>query len=275
MGVKYWLSLAIIALGVSVPAAAANIKLYLKDGTYQLVREYQVLTDRVKFYSTDRADWEEIPLELVDLKKTESEIKEREQALREEAKSNDEEEKAERAAVREVRRIPMEPGAYHVEGDKIVAMKVGEVHVVDNKRRNVLKVLSPIPMVTGKSWLEMDGLHSPTRFDNMPEIYLRLSEEERFAFIKMGEHNGNRVLENITVVPVSKEIVEEPDIVPTYHKLDGEMLYKIWPQKPLENGEYAVVEYTEGKVNMQSWDFGVGPAAAEPQKSKAPSKKHK
>jgi hypothetical protein len=70
MHVKYWLGLAIIAAGLSVPAAAANIKLYLKDGTYQLVREYLVLSDRVKFYSSDRADWEEMPLVLVDLKKT-------------------------------------------------------------------------------------------------------------------------------------------------------------------------------------------------------------
>ena len=34
-------------------------------------------------------------------------------------------------------------------------------------------------------------------------------------------------------------------------------LYKIWPQDPLEKGEYAVVEYTEGKLNIRMWDFRV------------------
>jgi hypothetical protein len=37
----------------------------------------------------------------------------------------------------------------------------------------------------------------------------------------------------------------------------AEGLYKIWPMKPLEPGEYAVVEYTDGKVNLQIWDFGI------------------
>jgi len=38
-------------------------------------------------------------------------------------------------------------------------------------------------------------------------------------------------------------------------------LYKIWPTKPLEPGEYAVVEYTDGKVNIQVWDFAHDPNA--------------
>ena len=35
----------------------------------------------------------------------------------------------------------------------------------------------------------------------------------------------------------------------------AEGLYKIWPEKHLTPGQYAVVEYTEGKVNIQIWDF--------------------
>lgn len=254
-----FLAVVVLLCGFSLPVCAA-VKLYLRDGTYQLVREYQVVSDRVKFYSTDRGEWEEIPLELVDLKKTEAEIKQRKEMEREDAQANAEEDRAERQAAREVRSVPPDPGAYLVRNGTVVPMKVGEVKVVDNKRRNVLKVLSPVPMISGKSTLEMDGAHSQTVIqDPMPEFYIRLSEEERFGIIKMGEHKGNRVLENITIVPVTKEMIEEPTIVPNFHQQAGDMLYKIWPQKPLEPGEYAVVEYTEGKVNMQSWDFRIAP----------------
>jgi hypothetical protein len=34
-------------------------------------------------------------------------------------------------------------------------------------------------------------------------------------------------------------------------------LYKIWPKEKLEPGEYAVVEYTENKLNIQVWDFAI------------------
>ena len=73
----------------------------------------------------------------------------------------------------------------------------------------------------------------------------------------MGERKGNRVVENITIIPVSKEAVEEPNMVPTFRRQIAEGLYKIWPKEPLPAGEYAVVEYSEGKLNIQVWDFRI------------------
>ena len=52
---------------------AANVKLYMTDGSYHIVREYQVQPDRVHFYSVERSQWEDIPLDLVDLKRTTAE----------------------------------------------------------------------------------------------------------------------------------------------------------------------------------------------------------
>ena len=96
--------LAIFALALT--ALAANIKLYLSDGTYQIVREYKVLPDRVRYYSIERGDWEEIPLDLVDIKKTETEAAARQSVLEKDAKALAEEEAATREMKKESRVSP-------------------------------------------------------------------------------------------------------------------------------------------------------------------------
>ena len=75
-------------LAFATIAWAANIKLYLKDGGYHIVREYKVEKDRVRFYSIERGDWEEMPLDLIDLKRTETEAAERKAELEKDAKKS-------------------------------------------------------------------------------------------------------------------------------------------------------------------------------------------
>ena len=244
----------------TILGSAATIKLYLKDGSYQLAREYKVEDDRVKYYSTERGEWEEIPLALADIPRTESEIKSREDAVREETAAQAAEEKAEREAQKEVQRIPVEQGVYLVEGDALKPIKAAEAKIVNNNRRTVLKVLSPLPVVTGKQWLELDGAHSANITTNpRQEFYIRLAQEERFGIVRMSDHKGNRVVEKLTIIPVTKDVVEEPDLVETFRKQVADGLFKIWPEKDLQPGEYGVVEYTEGKVNVQTWDFAYRP----------------
>lgn len=251
----------IALLMLAATALAVNVKLYLKDGSYQLVREYRVEADRVRFYSIERSQWEEIPLDLVDLKRTQTEVAERQAVLAKEAKIISEEERAEHAMQDEIGKIPQSPGAYYVEEGAVKSIPAGDVKVHNNKRRGVLKALSPLPVVTGKATLELDGPHSPQVLTNPEqEFYLQLSGEDRFGIIKLTPDRGERVVEKLTIIPVTKDIVEEPVEVETFRKqLTPDGLYKIWPQKPLPPGEYAVMEYTPGKVNMQVYDFSMRP----------------
>src|ERR1700730_11704839 len=50
----------------STTALPRGKKLILKDGDFQLVREYHVEGDRVRYYSVDSRQWEEMPAALVD-----------------------------------------------------------------------------------------------------------------------------------------------------------------------------------------------------------------
>jgi hypothetical protein len=253
--------LAVFCLAV-LPALAANLKLYLKDGSYHVVREYQVEKDRVRFYSVERSEWEEIPLDLVDLVKTQGEVKERQEVLEKETKFLTAEDEAARQQREEVARVPADPGVYRMDGKDLKPIKQAEAKAVTNKGRNILKVLSPLPIVAGKQTVEIDGESSSNVLaDPQPEFYFRLAFPERFAILKLSPKKGARVVQTWQIMPVTNEIVEEQEIIPTLNREPDSGLYKIWPTEPLKPGEYAVVEYSAGQRNIQIWDFAYRPAA--------------
>ena len=251
---KLLLALAILACA----AWAANLKLYMKDGSYHIVREYQVQPDRVHFYSVERSGWEDVPLDLVDLKRTRSEAAEREASLEEDAKVMAQEEKAERDLAREKTRIPQDPGAYWLLGNEAQVMKLADSTIHTDKGRAVLKKLSPVPAFNGKATLEIGGAHSLNVFtDPEQEFYLQLSDLERFGIARLTVKGAVRIVEKVTTLAVVNEIVEEPTMVEILKRELASGLYKIWPKEKLEPGEYAVVEYTENKLNIQVWDFAI------------------
>ncbi|MGQ9633858.1 MAG: hypothetical protein ACUVXB_06380 [Bryobacteraceae bacterium] len=256
-----------------VLAATAGFRLYLKDGSYHLVREYQVEGDRVRYYSTERGDWEEIPLDLLDLKRTEEERRQRQQALEKEASIFSAEEAARRELLREIARVPQEPGVYLIEGERLRVLKQAESKAVTNKGRTVLKVLTPVPLIAGEATVELDGTRSPETVDTpQPEFYFRVAAEERFGIFKLTPKEDSRVVQKWTIMPVTNEILEEQQEVQIFRRQLEPGLYKIWPMDPLEPGEYAVVEYTPGQKNIQVWDFAWRPAGQETApKKKAPS----
>jgi hypothetical protein len=255
--------LAFLLLAVFAAWAAINVKLYLKDGGYHLVREYQVQSDRVRYYSVERSQWEEIPLDLVDLKRTQTEAAARQEKLEKDAKSLTEEAEARKALQKEVLRIPQDPGVYWLEGSETRTIKAAESTVHTDKGRKILRYLTTMPqMMNGKGTLEIQGAHSLNVFtDPAQEFYLQLSESEGFGIVRLASSkSGVRVVEDLTFIPATKDVEEQLDPVDIIQlELAPGGLYKIWAKEPLRAGEYAVVQYTLGTMNIQVWDFGIKP----------------
>lgn len=252
----------VIALVLAASAfAGETIRLYLKDGTYQLATEYKVVKDRVSYMSAERGEWEELPLEMVDLDRTKKEIAQHQADLKADAKAQAEEDAALKNAAQEVEEIPEAPGVYYIHNDKLEAVKVGESKIVNDKRRQMWKVLSPIPMVSGKATLEISGDSSSTIINNpRPEFFFRLSDIERFGIVKLTPtKKDSRIVETINIIPVTKEIEQQMQEVAAFKKMVGDNVYRIWPENDMQPGEYALVEYTEGldHINTQVWDFKI------------------
>jgi len=240
----------------TVLCAAVNFKLYLKDGSDQLVREYQVEDGRVRYYSVDRSDWEEIPRDLVDLEKTERERQRLEALRRERAEEDRTERKAEREFRTELHKVPLEDGVYSVSGDEALPMKQAEPKTKGNKRRSILKAITPIPVVAGKATVEIDGTRAELVVaDPRPAFYIRLEKTERFGIVRLRLKKESRVVEDVTIVPVTKETIEEQKEVEVFRQQLAPGVYKVWPVEPIEEGEYAVVQFTQDKMNIQVWDF--------------------
>jgi flagellar motor protein MotB len=177
-----------------VPGMATNHRLILKDGTYQLVRKYEIVGDRVRYISIERSgDWEELPENLVDWDATRkwerdhtAQQEEPSDAMKE-AADIDREEAAERDAARARRpevakglELPDEDGVFGLdtyEGNpELVEMMPLELNA-NTKSRHGLSTLNP--MAPSNASLELDGAHAKVHFHvNDPVIYLSLNARD-------------------------------------------------------------------------------------------------
>lgn len=184
-----------LPLKPDLPNTGANHRLILKDGTYQLVRKYEIVGDRVRYISVERGgDWEELPLELVDWDATrkwerdhttssvDASAGETSPAMKEaadidkEAAAEREEEKARMPEVANGLELPNEDGVFALdtyEGTpELVELLPTELNA-NAKTKHGLSTLNPL--AGQKASLELEGAHAKVHLHvNDPAIYLSL-----------------------------------------------------------------------------------------------------
>jgi hypothetical protein len=260
-------------------------KLILKDGTFQIVREYQRNGDRVRYFSQERGDWEELPAALVDWDATAKEEAASEKsanALAEKIHTQEEAKRLDNVAdidaslqVGSGAFLPQAEGMFVVEGKSVrVLLQVGSATRTD-RLRTVEQILSPVPIVPGKQRVMIDGEHAKLRLKSTtPEFYLREAppDPERASPIERssrpGESGPDVVLLRVKTIHNARELE-------SIRTLFGETIsaninevaiqrwevatnvYRFTLGEALTPGEYVIAEVLPGGLNYFVWDFGV------------------
>lgn len=288
------------ALLTSTTAAQQHTKrLILKDGSYQLATKWEVKGERVRYFSSERAEWEEVPNSMVDWQATEKYELDRTSGrtapeglkLNKEEGAEEKEEAAKSPSVAPGLRLPVDGGIWLLDNyqsqPQLVELQQSNVEVNRNRKRNILRgAINPI--AGSKQTIELEGLHSPGNAHALlPSIYINVAQEDastngaetesenaasnepkqpalpwdRFHIVRLQTKQGKRVVGDITIAVYGKAS-QEQDVVPTTsEKLTSDWV-KLTPTKELVPGEYAVVEML-GKqgMNFYVWDFRADPAA--------------
>jgi hypothetical protein len=253
------------------PAIPRGKKLMLKDGTFQLVREYRVEGDRVRYYSIDQRDWDEIPESLVDWDATRKmEIGEAKKNLDlvAEARKTESMRNAELidvdASIEIAPKVflPAGVGLFEFDGKAIHPLAPADPDIKYSMTQRVKQVLVPIPIVPTRHTVALDGERAKFRMQStIVEFYMRTADghEPNLELIRAKIHSGKRSLENLDQLFGQKQATGRI-ILPMLRWEIAKGVYRFTVYHSLDPGEYAVAEAVEsGGTNVYLWDFGVDP----------------
>jgi hypothetical protein len=264
-------------------------KLVLKDGNFQLVRSYERNGERVRYFSAERGDWEEIPAALVDWDATAKAEAEAEKAATELANKVHKQEEATKAEmVMDIDAslqiapgvfLPPGEGMFVVAGKSVSPLEQVGSQVKVDKKRTLQQILSPIPIIPSKHHVEIPGGKAKLRISNtQPEFYLREAppDPDRVTPIQKSSRPGEsgpevelvratvkgnkRQLETIRSL-FGEEISQERNTISLQRWDVAPTVFRFTLSETLPPGEYALAEILPDGMNLYVWDFGVdGPA---------------
>jgi hypothetical protein len=258
------------AVGVQIPEPPPKgKKLVLKDDTFQIAREYTVEGDRVRYWSLERSQWEEIPASLIDWDAThkgEAEQAARDAELKAKIHTSDmarltKDIDVDRSLeIKPALFLPDRAGFYALDRDKqIRVIERSPTEVKLAKGREIGKILTGVPLILDKKTMDIPGERAAMRLTTAePEFYMRPDDqrEPRIRLLHTQVKNGRRIFDTVSVNLASQESHKATEVeIQTWIPATGVFRYTV--DQRLEPGEYAFVEMTADGVNGYAWDFGV------------------
>jgi hypothetical protein len=265
---RYLLAIALLLSVLAAPRVAwATLKLCMKDGTYQIVTSYEVQGDRVRYFSVERSEWEEVPTSLVDFdatKRAQEEAKATEKKRLEEAKQTDQERfykpPDQGMEVAPGVRLPGDDGIFTVDGRRLVRLVQSAGELVTDKKRAAMMLAVPLPIMKARSLVVLEGAKAAIRLnDPLPVFYVQsadgLGAKLELVHLKPGKES--RVVEElVTSRGKNGKTEEERTMVSLERKQVAPNVYTLKPLQPLEAGEYVLGELVDEKLSLDVWDFG-------------------
>lgn len=264
-GAAKYLFLLILFVAITLPAQA-YIKLYLKDGSYQLVKSYQIEGNRVRYYSVDRSQWEEVPVSLVDFTATqraETQTQQSKQKILLDAKrvNKDTYQLPVNTGylIAPGVRLPDGEGVYAYAGLRVVALLSSEASLARDRKRMALNMALPGPILKSRSLVVLPGPAAGVRLLNRnPAFYIKLAggAGSEIELLRVKARKNDRVVEAVES-RLSAQGTESRTSIPVERTQPAPGVIKLQPRSPLPPGEYALGEVKDGKLNLSVWDFGI------------------
>lgn len=259
-------------------------RLILKDGSSEPINRYSIQGDRVRYFSTERNGWEDLPYALVDWTATEKyavltgqEVSRRVNEALERAAEERKEEESRAPLVAPGLRLPSPGGVFLLDAyrnqPEISQLTQNSGELKKNTGSNILRgIINPI--ASSKQTVELDGLHAGIQSHIVtPVIYFSITADsprdgygsdtakERLRIVRCQEKGNSRVVAAFSIAISGKASLHAQYMDAGIERV-SDYWVKITPSSPLPEGEYALVEFSDkGSINVFVWDFGVNPAA--------------
>jgi hypothetical protein len=285
-----------------------NTRLILKDGSYQLVRRYEIRGDRVRYISAERGgEWEEVPNALIDWAATRKWAKSHGDAAPPAAAADEaatiDREAAEERALAEARTPTVAPGLTLPEIDGVLVLDTfaGQPQLVElrqtsgdvnaNPGHNVLRGLVG-PLAARRQTVRLEGYHARVAVHvNDPVFYVSADNGEdaaegsgmvvdtagkgsagprgkqsapaaSYAIVRLEESRGMRLFSISDLKQLGNPSGAERVAATHAELMAGRDWLKVTPARPLDIGEYALVELLgPEEINLAVWDFRVDPSS--------------
>jgi hypothetical protein len=239
--------------------------------------------DRVRYYSLERSAWEEVPVGMVDfeaMKRIAAEEESSHKAEREAAKKLDREifDKAENQGfeIAPGVRLPGDEGVFAYDGLRVIRLLQSSAEIVKDKKRAVLVLAIPAPLLKSRAFVILPGTRSPVRvMATEPAFYVQSADGfgAKVALIILKPRKDSRQVERVEWRAGLTKPAELHEAIPLERAEIAPGLFKLTPKSPIEPGEYALAELIQKKLNLELWDFGIeGAPVSTPSTSEEPPK---